>query len=314
MNITVWVENEIDQFCFRERHKAIFEERIDGARVTRVKSQDDFLKHIEDAHLTLSWRFQEDWLAKAPKLRLIACPAAGREGMQFDPPEGVSFHFGAYHGKIMAETCVGMILASCRGILDCHATQDEKAWDRVHLSKNMTPIRGSHIAIVGFGSIGQHIARLLRPFEPRLTGFRRSKMEKPQWLGPQDRILTMDDFDKELPHLDHLVMVVPGGEDTDNMLDRKRLARLPEHAVVYNLGRGNAIDESALAEILNEGKIARACLDVFEQEPLPEDAPIRKAPNVLIMPHVSAVSPDYLDLCVNELCDYVLASDLAEGA
>ena len=93
---------------------------------------------------------------------------------------------------------------------------------------------------------------------------------------------------------------MPSGSSTDRILNGERLKRLPAHAWVYNFGRGNAIDEDALAKALEEGIVAGAGLDVFAQEPLAVDSPLRHAPNILLMPHSSAFSPNYMDLFVKE--------------
>ena len=82
--------------------------------------------------------------------------------------------------------------------------------------------------------------------------------------------------------------------------DAEALAAIPRSAVLVNVGRGNAIDETALAERLEERRLAAAYLDVYRQEPLPDDSPLRTCGNALLMPHASAIAPNYLDLFVEE--------------
>jgi phosphoglycerate dehydrogenase-like enzyme len=110
----------------------------------------------------------------------------------------------------------------------------------------------------------------------------------------------MENLDGALPEADHLVLALPGTTGTDNVLDARRIGLLPSHATVTNVGRGNAIDEAALAEALGEERIAAAMLDVYETEPLPETSPLRTLDNVLLMPHASAVSRNYLDCWLDE--------------
>jgi phosphoglycerate dehydrogenase-like enzyme len=265
---------------------------------------------LADAEIALVWRFKSEWFERAPRLRVLATPAAGKEDLPPAPPPGVRVHFGSYHGKIMAETVVGMMLASCRGLLLCHSLQKEHAWPRVEVAKALVPIRDSHALIVGFGAIGTHIVRLLKPFGVRVTGFRRTPMEKPAILGEADRLLTMDQLDDELPGADHLILVLPKSPETNLLLDKRRLSLLPKHAFVHNVGRGNSVDEDALTDALERGDIAGACLDVFQQEPLPENARIRQAPRLLILPHVSAVADVYLDYFVEELAEWIQAEKL----
>ena len=99
------------------------------------------------------------------------------------------------------------------------------------------------------------------------------------------------------------MLCLPASPDTDGILDARRLELLPAHAGIYNVGRGNAIDERALAAWLAARPLAAACLDVFREEPLAADSPLRALPNCLILPHLSAIAPDFLDLFVEELIE-----------
>ena len=95
--------------------------------------------------------------------------------------------------------------------------------------------------------------------------------------------------------------MLPSDTGAIHVINKEFLEQLPPTAFVYNVGRGVSIDEAALAEALNAGKIAGAVLDVFEKEPLSVDSPLRAAKNCYLYPHVSAVSPDYLSLYFADL-------------
>jgi len=90
--------------------------------------------------------------------------------------------------------------------------------------------------------------------------------------------------------LDYLVCILPRTKDTDQIVDQSVLSCLPSHAVLINVGRGNAVDELALVNALNEGRLAAAVLDVFEKEPLPEDHPFWTTANLYMTFHTSAIS------------------------
>ena len=98
---------------------------------------------------------------------------------------------------------------------------------------------------------------------------------------------THTELDSLLPDTDILVMALPSTAGTVGILSRDRIALLPETAYVVNVGRGTAIDQSALVEALNAGKLAGAALDVFEKEPIPDGDPVWDAKNLLITPHIS---------------------------
>ena len=133
----------------------------------------------------------------------------------------------------------------------------------------------------------------------------RVESKPPAFFDDDDTMLPVTQLDGILPTVDHLVLALPGGAGTDGLLSAQRLALLPRHAWVHNVGRGNALDEDALSEALEAGRLAGACLDVYQAEPLPGTSPLRKAPNVLLMPHVSAVSPRYMELFCDELIEVV---------
>ena len=102
-----------------------------------------------------------------------------------------------------------------------------------------------------------------------------------------DGVYTHDELDGLLPDTDILVMALPSTPDTVGILSRQRIALLPETAYVVNVGRGTAIDQPALVEAPNAGRLAGAALDVFAREPIPDGDPVWEARNLLITPHIS---------------------------
>jgi phosphoglycerate dehydrogenase-like enzyme len=165
----------------------------------------------------------------------------------------------------------------------------------------MRALRDQHVVILGFGSIGEWVGRLLKPFCVRLTGIKRHVGDKPDYFEERDRVVSVELLDSVLTQADHLVMILPSGEATDEMMDAYRLGLLPDRAYLHNIGRGNSIDEKALARALREGDIAGACLDVFSEEPLKESHVLYGCPHVLLMPHVSAIGDQYIPLFMEEL-------------
>jgi phosphoglycerate dehydrogenase-like enzyme len=106
-----------------------------------------------------------------------------------------------------------------------------------------------------------------------------------------ERVVGPDGVDAELPGADGVVIAAPLTGETRGVLDARRLALLRPHTIVANVARGSLIDEGAMAEALAAGRLRGAALDVFEREPLDAASPLWALPNVLITPHVSAVSP-----------------------
>jgi phosphoglycerate dehydrogenase-like enzyme len=99
-----------------------------------------------------------------------------------------------------------------------------------------------------------------------------------------------DQLHEFLESLDFLVAILPNTPDTDNLLDAAALARLPAHAYFINIGRSNVVDDGALIDALRNHRLAGAALDVFDEEPVPQDSPLWDTPNLTITAHVAAVS------------------------
>lgn len=275
--------------------------KLPGVAVTVCADETAFLAALPTADIAMVWRFRPAWLVLAPRLRWIATPAAGRDYFQVPPTPGLTISYGSFHGELMAETVLGMMLGAARGLQEAQRRQAAgELWPRAELADVMRPLRSSHLVILGFGAIGQWVGRLAKPFGVRITGVRRSAMAPPAWFTAGDDIIAPDALDAVLPDTDHLVLVLPATPETTNALGERRLRLLPRRAWVYNVGRGSAVDDEALATALCEHRIAGAGLDVFREEPLPATSPLRRAPNVLLLPHASAISPNYLDLFLDE--------------
>lgn len=143
----------------------------------------------------------------------------------------------------------------------------------------------SRVTIAGTGDIGRYTAKRMKAMgASTVIGANRSgKCDEEAF----DRIVTSDQIDELLPDTDILVMCMPETPATRGMLSRERIAMLPSHAIVVNVGRGSSIDQEALIEALETEKIAGAALDVVEPEPLPKDHPLWTTKNTIITPHIS---------------------------
>jgi phosphoglycerate dehydrogenase-like enzyme len=302
LTAAVWLSNKQLAFLRLEaRHEQRLRRALPGLEWRFCSTKEEFLRALPDAEVAACWIFAPEWLPLAPRLRRIISPTAGAEWFPLVPRPGLTLEFSRFHGRIMAETVLGMILCHCRGLLAACRLQSVQAWPRLELEPRLSTLRGSRLTLLGLGAIGTHIGRLAKAFGARLTGLRRTLSPPPDYFGPGDRLLPASELEQVLPETDHLVVCLPATPETDRILDAGRLALLPPHAGLYNVGRGNALDEEALASWLASRPQAEAYLDVFRVEPLPEDSPLRRQPNCLLLPHISALAPDFLDLFVEEL-------------
>jgi len=309
MTISIFLEQTIPSFCIQERQVKRLREMFPSVGFVWCRSMGAFLKTLPKVTVAVTNTFRPEWFAMAPKLRYILCPAAGKDVLNpipLTPPPEVFIHYGTFHGRLMAETVAGLMLAFNRGIL--RAYKEQLAGDLWPTQQLCEPdavrlVRGSHAAVVGFGNLGQWISKSLIPLGVRVTGVRRTPLAtRPDWFRAGDRVMSATLLDAILPAVDHLVLALPSDASTDKLIGARQLSRLPRHAVIYNVGRGNCIDEGALADALVSRTIRGACLDVFAEEPLTRTSPLSAdLPGLVRMPHASAYGDVYLDFFVDEI-------------
>lgn len=290
-------------FCAQARHLARLRATYPDAQVAWCRTAASFVKALPHVQVALTWAFRQEWFALAPHLLRVATPAAGRDFHALAPPPEVKVRYSTFHGPVMAESVIGLMLAFNRGLLTAYRHQLQgELWPRDALF-DVRLLSGTHAVIIGFGHIGATIGRMLKPFGVRVTGVRRSVPgQKPAWFRKGDAVVSLSGLNAALRQADHVILVLPSDTGTDRLIDAARLALMPKRAVVYNVGRGNCIDEAALAQALKSGALRGACLDVFASEPLKADSPLaRDLPGLVRLPHASAFTDDYIDRFLDEV-------------
>lgn len=218
------------------------------------------------------------------RLRAIQTLSAGVDWLVGKVPRHVSVHNarGIYDGPL-SEWVVGAILAMQRGHVQARDAQARAEWEFFEPDE----LAGRRVVILGIGAIGSAIADRLRPFGVEVTGVGRTAREG---------VRALDDLDGLLPSADILVCMLPLTRDTAGLMDARRLALLPDGALLVNAGRGRTVDTASLTRELQTGRL-RAALDVVDPEPLPKDHPLWALPNVLITPHMAGDSPSTTIRC-----------------
>ena len=226
-------------------------------------------------------------IASAGSLKWFCCCWAGvdpfcKDELYQNPDCLLTNSSGAY-GVTIAEHLIMTALMLLRRQMEYTEVIRAHEW-RV-LPGGIRSLYGSRITVLGAGDIGTEFARRARAFRPaKLIGVRRSARSGD---GAFDEMRTTVELDSLLPETDLLVMALPNTPDTVNILDERRMALLPEGALVINVGRGTAVDQDALIAALDSGHLGGAALDVVVPEPLPADHPLREAKNLLLTPHVA---------------------------
>jgi phosphoglycerate dehydrogenase-like enzyme len=214
---------------------------------------------------------------KMPNLKILQVPNAGYDdALEFLRPEITLCNGRGIHDDSTAELAVGLTIASLRGFATFVRDQDKGEW----VNKNYDSINDRKIGIVGFGSIGSTIARMLSGFSVEIVAFTQSG---------RDNTIAITDLDKHLPSLDVVILILPLTKESKHLFDARRLALMKDGALLVNVARGPIVDTDALVKELNSGRIT-AGLDVTDPEPLPKGHPLWSAKGVLISPHVGGNS------------------------
>lgn len=273
-----------------------------GSRVVRATSERAFLRWLPRATHAIVWNFRKEWFALAPRLRLLATPAAGREFVPESAPDGVTVHFGGFHGEIMAESVAAFVLAWSRGFF--RPELREKAWPRSELGAVCTEVAGTKAVIAGYGRVGRAVGAKLESLGVSVAGITRHGVFEGGRRVPPRRLPRL------LADADWFVLALPSTTGTDDFLSAPMMAKLPRRCVVVNVGRGNAVDERALYKALATRCLAGAYLDVRRHEPTATVletpgfvAKLAELPNCVLMPHSAAFSPRYIRRCFMELKD-----------
>jgi phosphoglycerate dehydrogenase-like enzyme len=162
-------------------------------------------------------------------------------------------------------------------------------------------LTGKTVLLVGYGSIGREIERMLEPFNVDLLRVARSARTSPQ-------VYAVNDLDTLLPRAQVVILILPSTSESYKLIGANQLALMPQGALLVNAARGPIVDTDALVAALNEGRI-RAALDVTDPEPLPDGHPLWSCPNLLLTPHVGGSSPQFaarsLRIAAEELRRYM---------
>jgi phosphoglycerate dehydrogenase-like enzyme len=197
------------------------------------------------------------------------------------------------HAPAIAETVLAMMLHFARGLDFAVRAQSRAKWDPTPFETrvgDVIEIEGSTIGIIGFGGIGQEIARKATALGLNVLAIRRSQRPAPAGI---DLLTGTQALEQLLKRSDYVVITLPATTATKGLIGRPELDLLRGHAVLINVARGEIVDEAALIAKLTDGGLRGAALDVFAAEPLPADSPLWTLPNVLITPHVSGTTPRY---------------------
>jgi D-2-hydroxyacid dehydrogenase (NADP+) len=198
------------------------------------------------------------------------------------------------HGYPISDHVLAFIFSFLRQFHPAAEAQREHRWRFGALSVGCREIAGLTVGIVGVGNIGLAVARKCKLLGMTVLGAKRQPFQN-EWL---DHCYPIDELGRLLAQADFVVLSLPLTDESKQMIGRRELQAMKKSAVLINIARGGVIDQQALINALQAGEIAGAGLDVTDPEPLPADNPLWDMPNVIITPHISAQSPQYMDRAI----------------
>jgi phosphoglycerate dehydrogenase-like enzyme len=211
---------------------------------------------------------------------------------------GVMTNSSAVFADPCAQHVLAMMLGLARQLPAAMAEQQQRRWTYSPLREQAHVLTGQSALIAGLGAIGYRLIDLLRPFRMTLAAIRRNpRGDEPVSVRP------MHEIDQLLTTADHVINLLPSGENTRGFFNADRFGKARRGARFYNVGRGDTVDQQALINALQSGQIGFAYLDVTSPEPLPANDPLWDAPNCFITPHIAGGRQDEYGVMVSHFIE-----------
>lgn len=287
-----------------EEHKKMLEEAAAGIPIEYTKPKLVNEEITKDATIIIG-NVSHQYVKAATDLKWVQLNSAGNYGYTkpgvLRPGTLLTNATGAY-GLAISEHMIGMLLMLIKNLNKYYDNQKQHVW---HNEGRVSSIYGTKTLVVGLGDIGGDFARKMYALGSEVTGIRRHNTAKPDYLAGQYQL---DALDELLPQMDIVALTLPAYGATEGLFTKERLQKMKPGAILINVGRGTLVDNLALAELLREGTLGGALIDVTDPEPLPEDHPLWDAPNALITPHVSGgfQLPETLTRIVKIACENLI--------
>lgn len=234
-----------------------------------------------------------------PSLQWVQVISAGVEGYLSTLPDTVKLtNASGVHGEKGGEFVLAAALMLNYRIPSFVVDQKDRRWR----PEFVTPAKGKRVTLLGLGGIGSEAAKALRSRGFMVTGVTRSGKSDVE----TDAMISVGMIDSILPQTDILVSTLPLTAESRNLISRTRLEAMPDHAGVIVVGRAAVVEYEAMVDLLIEGRLGGAVLDVFPQEPLPKDSRIWNCPNLIMTPHCSVDDHSiYMSRCLDIFTDNV---------
>ena len=303
----------LDQIIYPQVINPKTEQRfLEMAEVSRNQTRENTLENakkiLKDADFAVtSWgcpAMTEELLDVAPNLKLIVHAAGSVKSIVTDEmfARGIRIASAAQVLSTgVSETALGLTIASAKNFFALNAETHSGGWSHT----GITELYDITVGIIGFGMAGRHYAELLQNFAVDVIAYDPIvSAEEMQKLGV--RKVTQEEA---FAHSDILSLHAPEIASTYHIVSQESLASMKDGAILINTARGSLVDEAALVQALQSGKLKYACLDVTDPEPPAADSPLRQLPNCILTPHLAGQANNGLrklgDHCYRQICNYL---------
>ncbi|MBI4462193.1 MAG: D-2-hydroxyacid dehydrogenase [Acidobacteria bacterium] len=268
-------------------------QRYPDMRAAHLKSYERLREQARDADILVGWSIRPEQFAQAARLKWIHSLAAGVGQLMY--PElrrsaVVVTNARGVHAVPMAEYTLGLMLSLARHLPSAFRYQQQKHWAQQEIwdeQPHPMELNGRTLAIVGYGAIGHALAERARGLGMRIVAVKKDVTRDAEGA---DEVYPADKLADALSQADFVVLTVPETPESERMFGRYQFGLLKQSAYFLNIARGKLVDQEALLDALQRKRIAGAAIDVADPEPLPPDSPLWLLDNLIISPHLSAVS------------------------
>ena len=256
----------------------------------RTDSEAEAIARIGDSEIVLINKvpITETLLAACPGIRLICVQVTGYNVVDCDAcaKRGIPVtNVPSYGTTAVAQFTIALMLELCHRIelhsQDVHSGGWERADSFCYWLTPQMELAGKTLGIIGFGSIGKAVGRLARAFGMNVLAFNRSQSEEGRQIG------AYVDLDTLLARSDIITLHCPLFPETEKIINAGSIGKMKDGAMLINTARGALVDEAALADALNSGKLRGAALDVVSREPIRQDNPLLSCKNCILTPHIA---------------------------
>jgi len=275
-----------------QHHFERLQEEFPSLRFVLASGAESFAAIQQSAVAIIGGEITADEVHAAPRLRWVQAISAGVEQYpiaELRQREIILTNFSGVAATNIAEHVLALILAFARGLKPLLALQQARQWGTA-ADLVTFELTQQVVGVIGMGEIGDELAKRAAALGMRVIGTQRHAAEPPPYV---ERLLLHDQLPELLAMADHVVLCLPLTDETRHTIGRSELERMRRTAYLYNVGRGELIEQPALIDALRSGQIAGAGLDVTSPEPLPTDSPLWDLPNTIITGHTAGATPRY---------------------